>query len=71
MKIDFKKVFQDTLNIIGEVLSKVVVEGAAKQPRVQEEIEKTKIKVAKEAIWKSLPIVGICLVLWFLIKRFK
>jgi len=71
MGIDFNKVFQNTLNVIGEVLSQVVIEGAANQPRVQEEIEKVKTNIVKTAWWKAAPFIIVGGGIFLLSRKFK
>jgi len=71
MGINFETAFQSTLNVVKDVLTQVVVEGASKNPRVQSEIKKAETKIVKESWWKIAPFVVIGGGLFLLIKTLK
>lgn len=71
MGINFSSAFESTLNVVKDVLTQVVVEGASKNERVQEQIQKTKTEIIKEGWWKAAPFIVIGGGLFLLLRKFK
>lgn len=64
-------VFSPLWDVVKEITSKVIVERASKIPGVEGEIEKQKVAVGKNVLWKYAPFILVGIILTTLIVRFK
>jgi len=70
MAFDLEKIGAALWKTAKEILAKTAYSEAAKQPGVQYEFEKAKVKAGKEVLWIAFPVILIGFLAYIAIKKF-
>ncbi|MBA7491211.1 hypothetical protein ES702_01756 [subsurface metagenome] len=69
MAFDLEKIGAALWKTAKEILAKTAYSEAAKQPGVQYEFEKAKVKAGKEVLWASFPVILLGAILAFIVIK--
>jgi len=70
MALDLKKIFGDVADFLLPILQKTTTQAVAELPQVKEASKEVAVQRSKDILWDILPIAGIGLLAFFIIKKF-